>query len=352
MKIAFIVQRYGAEILGGSEYHCRLIAERLALQARRRGADDVRARLHHLGERLPRGHRPDPRRDGAALQERAHRATSPRSTSTPTGSSTTRTRATTRCRGSSSRARGARRCIEYLNKQSSPVRRADLLHLSLCADGARLEIDPARTILVPTAHDEPAIRLVIYQDLFKKPAAVAFNTEVEKNFLKTTFEFRSGRRRDRRLRRRPDAGRGAAGRSGAGRRRGDPQAAGAAPARAWRAVPPPAPPAGTVPALRRTHRRRQGLRRADRVLHELQGAGRRRAADADGREADAAARGAVGPVRRACSPNASGCRRSRPRRSSSCRHRSRACRCWRSKRWRSARRCCATRGRTCWSSTA
>jgi len=53
-----------------------------------------------------------------------------------------------------------------------------------------LGLDPARSILVPTAHDEPAIYLDVYREMFAQATAVAFNTEVEKHFLKTTFDMR------------------------------------------------------------------------------------------------------------------------------------------------------------------
>jgi glycosyltransferase involved in cell wall biosynthesis len=54
-----------------------------------------------------------------------------------------------------------------------------------------LQVAAERSILAPTAHNEPAIHLEIYAEMFQRPKAIAFNTEVEKAFLKTTFDIRA-----------------------------------------------------------------------------------------------------------------------------------------------------------------
>ncbi|HUE85560.1 MAG TPA: glycosyltransferase family 4 protein [Vicinamibacterales bacterium] len=190
MRIAFVVQRYGAEILGGSEYHCRLVAERLAA----RHDVDVLTTCA---------------RDYITWQNEY-----------PEG--TDRVRGVTVRRFANAHTRNIQAFNEYSDwifanphtrddemkwlEMQGPWCPALLEHLErhhrsydalifftylYAPTVLGMQIDPNRSILVPTAHDEPAIHLDIYQDLFRLPAAVAFNTEVEKNFLKSTFEIRA-----------------------------------------------------------------------------------------------------------------------------------------------------------------
>ena len=190
MKIAFIVQRYGAEILGGSEYHCRLIAERLAQR------HDVEVLTTCA-------------RDYVTWENEYAEGND-------------RIRGVTVRRFKNARTRDIASFNQYSDwifhhahtredelswlEQQGPWCPALLEHLQrnhrqfdalifftylYAPTVLGLEIDPSRSILVPTAHNEPAIQLSLYREMFTKPAAVAFNTETEKNFLKTTFEFRA-----------------------------------------------------------------------------------------------------------------------------------------------------------------
>ena len=44
---------------------------------------------------------------------------------------------------------------------------------------------------MPTAHDEPAIRLGIYRDVFSSAAGIVWNTDVERRFVTSMFHLRA-----------------------------------------------------------------------------------------------------------------------------------------------------------------
>lgn len=50
-----------------------------------------------------------------------------------------------------------------------------------------LPVVPERAVLVPTAHDEPAIGLSLYRGVFHLPRAIAFNTEEERAMVHRRF---------------------------------------------------------------------------------------------------------------------------------------------------------------------
>ena len=186
MRVAFVIQRYGSEILGGAEYHCRLIAERLA-----------------------------ERHDVEVLTTCAHEYTTWEN-KYPEGSD--RIRGVTVRRFANGQARDMASFNRYSDwifnhphtrdeemewlKQQGPWCPALLDYLQrnhrqydtlifftylYAPTVLGLQIAPGKSLLVPTAHDEPPIRLGIYQDMFALPAGLVYNTDVERRFLNATF---------------------------------------------------------------------------------------------------------------------------------------------------------------------
>jgi glycosyltransferase involved in cell wall biosynthesis len=190
LKIAFIVQRYGTEILGGSEYHCRLIAERLAprhqVEVLTTCAADYITWKNEYAEGADRIRGVTVRRFANARTRDIHAFNR--------YSEWIFTSAHTRDDEMEWLRQQGPWCpalLEYLERNQHQYDVLIFFTYLYAPTMLGSRVAPHKSILVPTAHDEPAIHLDIYKELFSLPAGLAYNTEVERRFLTTHFSIRA-----------------------------------------------------------------------------------------------------------------------------------------------------------------
>ena len=187
VKIAFVVQRYGTEILGGL---------RAPLPAGRRTpgrsppggrADHLRARLHHVGQRISGGRRSGARRHRAAIRDVAHARHAARSIGCPNGCTTSATRRRTKLEWLKQQGPWAPGLVDYLQRHHHAFDVLVFFTYLYAPTVLGIKIAPSKSLLVPTAHDEPPIRLDMYTEVFGSAAAIAWNTEAERRFVSSRF---------------------------------------------------------------------------------------------------------------------------------------------------------------------
>ena len=190
MKVAFIVQRYGTEILGGSEYHCRLIAERLAPRHAVEVLTTCAADYITWANEYPEG---TDRIRGVTVRRFANAQTRDINAFNRYSEWIFNNQHTRNDEMEWLRQQGpwCPALIEYLERHHQQYDVLIFFTYLYAPTVLGLRVAPDKSILVPTAHDEPAIRLEIYKELFSAPAGIAYNTEVERRFLTTNFSIRA-----------------------------------------------------------------------------------------------------------------------------------------------------------------
>ncbi len=189
MKIAFVVQRYGAEVMGGSELHCRLLAERLDADGHpvtvfttcakdyitwRNEYPPGWSRLNGVEvKRYP----VDRERDIASFNAYSdwifandHSDGDEREWIERQGPSTPA-------------------LLEALEQEEGAHDHFIFFTYLYYSTYWGLKKLKGKKTLVPTAHDEPALRLRLMTEVFAAPAAFMFNTDAERKMLGRHFPF-------------------------------------------------------------------------------------------------------------------------------------------------------------------
>ena len=190
MRIGFVVQRYGTEIFGGAEYHCRLIAERVAedhqVDVLTTCARDYISWKNEYAEGADRLRGVTVRRFANArtrdieafnkysdwIFQHSHGKQEELEWLKQQGPW---------CPG----------LVDYLERHHAQYDVLVFFTYLYAPTVLGIRVAPSKSLLVPTAHDEPAIRLGIYRDVFSSAAGIAWNTDVERRFITSQFHVRA-----------------------------------------------------------------------------------------------------------------------------------------------------------------
>jgi glycosyltransferase involved in cell wall biosynthesis len=189
VRLAFVIQRYGAEVLGGSEHLCRLVAERLAathdVEVLTTCAQDYVTWKNEYPEGSDRIRGVTVRRFASA-QTRDIDAFNRHSDwifSTP------HSRAD-EMEWLQKQGPWCPALIEHLRRHQQQYDVVIFFTYLYATTVLGLDVAPAKSVLISTAHDEPAIRLEIFKEVFQKPAALCYLTESEQRFVRGHFHDR------------------------------------------------------------------------------------------------------------------------------------------------------------------
>jgi glycosyltransferase involved in cell wall biosynthesis len=190
VKIAFVVQRYGTEILGGSEYHSRLIAERLAARHNVEVLTTCAADYISWKNEYPEG---ADRVRGVTVRRFANARQRDIQTFNRYSEWIFNNSHSAGDEAEWLRQQGpwCPALIDYLERSHQHYDVLVFFTYLYAPTVVGMKVAPHKSILVPTAHDEPAIHLDLYKELFSLPAGIAYNTESERRFLTTHFSIRA-----------------------------------------------------------------------------------------------------------------------------------------------------------------
>jgi glycosyltransferase involved in cell wall biosynthesis len=182
VRLAFVVQRYGLDIAGGAEYHCRLIAERLARHA------EVEVLTTCASDYVTwTNHFPEGREVLNGIPVRRFRVQAPRD---PERFGTWSDRVLTRehtladeLRWLEEEGPRAPRLVKHIGRTRDDFDHFIFFSYRYYTTYHGLRAVPDKALLVPTAEDDGVYNLSIFPTLFRAPRAIVYNSLEERAMI-------------------------------------------------------------------------------------------------------------------------------------------------------------------------